>query len=72
MEDWQIEERQSQMVNSLASDLIADIISARIRLNSFPNKLNIDDYWNDIKESVLANCQERFRSVKFLTDEEEN
>ena len=39
MEDWQIEERQSQMVNSLASDLIADIISARIRLDSFPNKL---------------------------------
>tara|TARA_B100000963_G_C22363178_1_gene552530 strand:- start:458 stop:676 length:219 start_codon:yes stop_codon:yes gene_type:complete len=72
MEDWQIEERQSQMVNSLASDLIADIISARIRLDSFPNKFNIDDYWNDIKESVLANCQEKFISVKFLTDEEEN
>ena len=72
MEDWQIEERQSQMVNSLASDLIADIISARIRLDSFPNKFNIDDYWKDIKESVLANCQEKFISVKFLTDEEEN
>ena len=72
MEDWQIEERQSQMVNSLASDLIADIISARIRLDSFPNKFNIDDYWNDIKENVLVSCSDKFSTIKFTTNEEED
>tara|TARA_Y100000589_G_scaffold9215_1_gene7805 strand:- start:408 stop:626 length:219 start_codon:yes stop_codon:yes gene_type:complete len=72
MEDWQIEERQSQMVNSLASDLIADIISARIRLDSFPNKFNIDDYWNDIKEDVLVSCSDKFSTTKFTTNEEED
>mgnify|MGYP001177709561 CR=1 FL=1 len=72
MEDWQVEQLRSQTINSLACDLIADIISAQMALHSYPNEFNIDDYWNDIKENVLLSCSERYSAVKFTTCEEEN
>ena len=72
MEDWQVEQLRSQMINSLAGDLIADIISARMEIDSYPNEVNIDDYWNEIKENVLLSCSDKYSTVKFTTDEEEN
>ena len=72
MEDWQVEQLRSQMINSLAGDLIADIISAQMALHSYPNEFNIDEYWNDIKENVLSSCSDKYSTVKFTTDEEEN
>ena len=58
-------------INSLASKVIADIISARILCEPSEDEFNIDGYWSDLREDVLYECQERFRSVKFLTDEED-
>ena len=72
MEDWQVEQLRSQTINSLAGDLIADIISAQMALHSYPNEFNIDEYWNDIKENVLSSCSDKYSTVKFTTDEEEN
>ena len=72
MEDWQVEQLRSQTINSLAGDLIADIISAQMELHSYPNELNIDEYWNDIKENVLSSCSDKYSGVKFTTGEEEN
>ena len=72
MEDWQVEQLRSHTINTLAGDLIADIISAQMELHSYPNEFNIDEYWNDIKENVLSSCSDKYSGVKFTTFEEEN
>ena len=60
---------KSASIDSLASNLIADIITARI-LADPDSQFNIDAYWSDLREDVLSECQERMRSVKFTTNDE--
>ena len=46
----------------LASNLIAEIISAQIMLQPSTKEFDLDGWWFDIKRSVLDDCEERFTS----------
>ena len=53
----------------LASNLIAEIISAQIMLQPSTKEFDLDGWWFDMKRSVLDDCEERFTSVKFTLED---
>ena len=62
--------QKTASVDYLAGNLIADIIIARI-LADPDSQFNIDAYWSDLREDVLYECEQRMKTVHFMTNKEE-
>ena len=57
-------------VEQLTSEVIATFIAQYIlQFESSVEEFNIDDWWDDLKSRVLEDCQQKFTSVDFITNE---
>ena len=57
-------------VEQLTSEVIATFIAQYItQFESSVEQFNIDDWWDDLKSRVREDCEEKFNSVDFITNE---